>query len=551
MLHFQMDDKQTNAQPKQSGPFSAQPKSISMGLKTGKDGIELSVDRMLTYSSNNITENGCTSEETVMSCGTPPEIAEGHQTPLKSKKVYQKQPAKKSKEPQFSMFALAGAVVAGVLRQELKPKTVQVNHLNLTITEEQSKSEVLSATSAGKTFKVASGTVERLHDELASPFSTASVLAGGDSLKNAGVLQENPKSGPVYVNQSNLHESQKEDECASLSSLSVTEVGKSFGIPYSIAEFNHMQEEKKSGSVHEKQSNFTKHKIESLPSPEAEITCKKSTNIAGVVHEERKPGVVHKKQTNLIHNLKELECLGSVKQDIKLETVNEHHAILTRNLKEHESASSSSTAAETASKTSSCIAVGKTEEMNLDAGREKQLNLRENERASLSCPACAVSSNTTTGALEVIKSDPVHGKQLNITKNFLKQKRSCFELNHRLNSLIKTNEVHGDMNGFKQTDSGVKFNVLFKRFEALIDKSDVIEKFKTKNGDIYMLISLERISKSVLFNASKALDSLVPVTFIVDLKSLTSDALKTTDLDKIGICNDVWLIDYVLKQLQR
>lgn len=84
---------------------------------------------------------------------------------------------------------------------------------------------------------------------------------------------------------------------------------------------------------------------------------------------------------------------------------------------------------------------------------------------------------------------------------------------------------------------------LFNQFEAMIDKSKDIEKLKTKNGDIYMLIPLQRTLKSGVLSA--------PVTFVVDLKSIFSDALERTDFDTVWNCNDVSVIDYVLKQLQR
>lgn len=626
-----MDDKQTNAKLEQGGPCSAQRISI------------------------------CSSEETVMSYGAQT-IIEGHQTILKSKIFSRTHPIipKKSEEPASAFFALKGAVVddfllqnAEVLRKVVKSETVQINHFNLTVTKEESKSEVLSVTSAGKKNKIVSDTVEHLHEEIqsgtvqrkqsrftshlqghkfesshlseiemafaapfntiqekkqsvectslsslkaslangtsldsaelqekikpglvhtgnskpkchlkdesASPSLTAAILAAEDSLKNTG-KEKKPEPGPEYVNQSHFLKNQEDDECARWSSLSATEAGKYSGIPSSIAEVNHMNEGKKSVAVHDKQSYFTKLKSESLPSPEAEITCRKSTNIEEVVHEERKPGAVHKKQTNFMHSLKEQDCLslslptteivcgvspsitGIVKQNIKLDIVNEYHASLTRKLKEHESSSSSSTAAEIASRTSCCIVEEKKEEMNLDAGREKQVNLREKEQASLSCIARTVSSDTTAGAIEVIKLDPVHRKHMNSSKKFIKQKRSCLELNQHRNSLIKKDDVHCNMTVLKQINS-VLVCSLFKQFEAMIDKSKDIEKLKTKNGDIYMLIPLQRTLKSGVLSA--------PVTFVVDLKSIFSDALERTDFDTVWNCNDVWVIDYVLKQLQR
>lgn len=98
------------------------------------------------------------------------------------------------------------------------------------------------------------------------------------------------------------------------------------------------------------------------------------------------------------------------------------------------------------------------------------------------------------------------------------------------------------MTVLKQNNS-VSVCSLLKQFEAMIDKSKDIDKFKTKNGDIYIIIPLQRILKSSVLSAQ--------VTFVVDLKSIISDALETTDFDTVRNCNDVWVIDYVLKQLQR
>lgn len=525
-----MDDKRTNAKLEQDGPCSAQRISI------------------------------CSSEETVMSYGAQT-IIEGHQTILKSKIFSQTHSIlpKKYKKPESAFLALKGAVVdefllqnAEVFRKEVKSETVQIDHFNLTVTKEESQSEVLSVSdtvehlhekiqskftsylpghkfesshlseiemafaapfntiqekkqsvectslsslkaslangtsldSAELQEKIKPGLVHtgnskpkcHLQDESASPSLTGAILAAEDSLKNTG-KEKKPEPGPEYVNQLQCLKNQEDDECARWSSLSATEPGKYSGIPFNIAEVNHIHEEKKSVSS--------------------------STEIA--------------------------------KQNIKLEVVTEYHASITRKLKEHESAPSSSAAAEIASTTSSCIVEGKKEEMNIDEGREKLLNLRENKQASLSCTARA-------GAIDVIKPDPVHREQMNSSKNFLKQKRSCLELNQRINSLIKTNDVHGNMNVVQHSNS-VLVCSLFKQFEAMIDKSKDIDKFKTKNGDIYMLIPLRRSLKSGVLSA--------PVTFVVDLKSMISDALETTDLDTVRNCNDVWVIDYVLKQLQR
>lgn len=73
----------------------------------------------------------------------------------------------------------------------------------------------------------------------------------------------------------------------------------------------------------------------------------------------------------------------------------------------------------------------------------------------------------------------------------------------------------------------------------MIDKLKDIDKFKIKNGDIYMLIFFRWSLKSgVLF---------VLVIFVVDLKLMILDVLEMIDLDMVRNCNDVWVIDYVLK----
>lgn len=127
-----MDDKRTNAKLEQDGPCSAQRISI------------------------------CSSEETVMSYGAKT-IIEGHETMLKSEEL------------SSAFFALKGAVVddfllqnAEVFRKVVKSETVKINHFNLTVTKEESKSEVLSVTSAGKKNKIVSDNVEHLHEEIQS-----------------------------------------------------------------------------------------------------------------------------------------------------------------------------------------------------------------------------------------------------------------------------------------------------------------------------------------------------------------------------------------------
>lgn len=164
--------------------------------------------------------------------------------------------------------------------------------------------------------------------------------------------------------------------------------------------------------------------------------------------------------------------------------------------------------------------------------------------------ACGVSSNFATGLHEGIKYSIVQGKKSNFRKTVKEHEKTCLKLNQHLMSLIDDLKRQDEVNDFEHTNPSEEFKSLLSKFESIIDKSESLQKFKTKEGDIYILVTVERLLKRVPFNSLKA-NSFAAVTFVVDLNLITSDASKTADCDKEGLCTEASIIESVKKQYQR
>lgn len=165
--------------------------------------------------------------------------------------------------------------------------------------------------------------------------------------------------------------------------------------------------------------------------------------------------------------------------------------------------------------------------------------------------ACGVSAGIATGLHEEIKDSIVQGKRSNFLKTIKEHERTCLNLNKQLISLIEDLKRQDEINAFEHTNPSEEFESLLSQFEAIIDKSESVQKFKTKEGDIYILVTLERLLKTVSFNSLKENDSFAAVTFVVDLNVIISDALRTADCNKEGLCNEAWIIESVKKRYQR
>lgn len=165
--------------------------------------------------------------------------------------------------------------------------------------------------------------------------------------------------------------------------------------------------------------------------------------------------------------------------------------------------------------------------------------------------ACGVSAGIATGLHDEIKDSIVKGKRSNFIKTIKEHERICLKLNQHLISLIEDLKRQDEINAFEHTNPSEEFKSLLSQFEAIIDKSESIQKFKTNEGDIYILVTLERLLKKVSFNSLKAKDSFAAVTFVVDLNVIISDALRTADCNKEGLCNEAWIIESVKKRYQR
>lgn len=165
--------------------------------------------------------------------------------------------------------------------------------------------------------------------------------------------------------------------------------------------------------------------------------------------------------------------------------------------------------------------------------------------------ACGVSAGIATGLHDEIKDSIVKGKRSNFIKTIKEHERTCLKLNQHLISLIEDLKRQDEINAFEHTNPSEGFKSLLSQLEAIIDKSESIQKFKTKEGHIYILVTLERLLKKVSFNSLKAKDSFAAVTFVVDLNVIISDALRTADCNKEGLCNEAWIIESVRKRYQR
>lgn len=166
--------------------------------------------------------------------------------------------------------------------------------------------------------------------------------------------------------------------------------------------------------------------------------------------------------------------------------------------------------------------------------------------------ACGLSYGLATGLHDEIKHRIVKGKTSNFIKTLKEHERSCLKMNQHLISLIEDLKRQDEINTFEHRNPGEEFKILLSQFEAIIEKSETIQQFKTKEGNIYILVTLERLLKKVSFNSLKAEEeSFAAVTFIVDLNSIISDAFKTPDCNKEGLCNEAWIIETVIKRYKR
>lgn len=123
------------------------------------------------------------------------------------------------------------------------------------------------------------------------------------------------------------------------------------------------------------------------------------------------------------------------------------------------------------------------------------------------------------------------------------------KMNQHLSEMIDKMEKK-ERETFYHTDPDQKMNDLLKQFEVLIEHSDKMKKFKAKNGDIYVLISLQHLLKDVPFEEPREKDKFAAVTFVVDLKSLLEDPKSKADLKGSGECKEEWLIEKVRQRYQ-
>lgn len=148
-----------------------------------------------------------------------------------------------------------------------------------------------------------------------------------------------------------------------------------------------------------------------------------------------------------------------------------------------------------------------------------------------------------------IKQSIVQSKMDSLRKKLIEHEKTCEEMNQHLSEMIDKMEKK-ERETFYHTDPDQNMNDLLKQFEVLIEHSDKMKKFKAKNGDIYVLVSLQHLLKDVPFEEPREKDKFAAVTFVVDLKSLLEDPKSKADLKGSSECKEEWLIEKVRQRYQ-
>lgn len=163
--------------------------------------------------------------------------------------------------------------------------------------------------------------------------------------------------------------------------------------------------------------------------------------------------------------------------------------------------------------------------------------------------ACEGASGGVSFLHRGIKNGIVQSKIDSLRKKMREHEKTCKEMNQELFEMVDNLEKNEKKYCF-DTDSDKKMNYLLKRFEVLLEHSDTMKKFKAKNGDIYVLISLHHLLKDVPFEEPKDEHKFAAVTFVVDLKSLLEDPKCKADLKRSGKTQEDWLIAKVRQRYQ-
>lgn len=83
------------------------------------------------------------------------------------------------------------------------------------------------------------------------------------------------------------------------------------------------------------------------------------------------------------------------------------------------------------------------------------------------------------------------------------------------------------------------------QLERAIKQTGTLQTYKTEDGTIFILVTLERILQSVQLDRQ----ILTPLTFIVNLKSLITDATDLKNLINDGCYNETWIVENAASQL--
>lgn len=163
--------------------------------------------------------------------------------------------------------------------------------------------------------------------------------------------------------------------------------------------------------------------------------------------------------------------------------------------------------------------------------------------------ACEGASGGAAVLHQGIKNSNVQSKIDSLRMKLREHEKTCKEMNQHFFEMVDKMK-NKEKEYFYHTDSEQEMNYLLRQFEVLLEHSDTMKKFKSKNGAIYVLMSLQHLLKDVPFEEPNDEDKFAAVTFVIDLKSLLEDPKSRADLKRSGECKEEWLIEKVRQRYQ-
>lgn len=163
--------------------------------------------------------------------------------------------------------------------------------------------------------------------------------------------------------------------------------------------------------------------------------------------------------------------------------------------------------------------------------------------------ACGGASGGAAVLHDKIKKGIQRNKIDSLRSSLRNHEKTCKDMNQQLFAMVNSMEKK-EKEHFYNAGPDKEMNFILKQFETILEHSDTMKKFKAKNGDIYVLMSVQELLKDLPFEQPRDKDKFTAVTFVIDLKSLLEDPKSMADLQKSGKTKEEWLIENVLQRYQ-